>query len=89
MPARDATVVGLEDEVDLGAIVVSVVGLPGPETVTTRAVLDLLAEDLGHPVAVRSLPNQPLIKDVLNCVLPLRTLLCSVSWSGTRTSPIS
>jgi nucleoside-diphosphate-sugar epimerase len=28
--------------------------LPGPETVTTRALLDLVAGEVGHPVAVRS-----------------------------------
>jgi hypothetical protein len=31
--------------------------LPGPETVTTRQLLDLLAADVGHPVAIRSLPK--------------------------------
>jgi len=31
--------------------------LPGPETVTTRQLLDLLAGDVGHPVGVRSLPK--------------------------------
>jgi nucleoside-diphosphate-sugar epimerase len=31
--------------------------LPGPETVTTRQLLELLAADVGHPVGVRSLPN--------------------------------
>src|SRR6202040_838036 len=31
--------------------------LPGPETVTTRALLDLVAGHLGHPVGIRSLPN--------------------------------
>ena len=30
--------------------------LPGPETVTTRQLLDLLAIDVGHPVGVRNLP---------------------------------
>lgn len=30
--------------------------LPGPETVTTRAVLDLVAAEVGHPVAVRNIP---------------------------------
>ena len=30
--------------------------LPGPETVTTRQLLDLLAADVGHPVRVRNLP---------------------------------
>jgi nucleoside-diphosphate-sugar epimerase len=31
--------------------------LPGPETVTTRQLLDLLAGDVGHPVGVRNLPK--------------------------------
>ena len=31
--------------------------LPGPETVTTLAILDLVSEQLGHPVGVRSLPR--------------------------------
>jgi nucleoside-diphosphate-sugar epimerase len=31
--------------------------LPGPETMTTRQLLALVADDVGHPVAVRSLPK--------------------------------
>jgi len=31
--------------------------LPGPETVTTRALLDLVSGEVGHPVAVRSVPK--------------------------------
>ena len=31
--------------------------LPGPETVTTRQLLELVAENVGHPVGVRSLPK--------------------------------
>ena len=31
--------------------------LPGPETVTTRALLALVADEVGHPVAVRSVPK--------------------------------
>jgi nucleoside-diphosphate-sugar epimerase len=31
--------------------------LPGPETVTTRALLELVAADVGHPVGVRVLPK--------------------------------
>jgi nucleoside-diphosphate-sugar epimerase len=31
--------------------------LPGPQTVTTRALLDLVAGEVGHQVAVRSLPK--------------------------------
>jgi len=31
--------------------------LPGPETVTTRQLLELVAGDVGHPVGVRPLPK--------------------------------
>ncbi len=31
--------------------------LPGPETVTTRQLLELIAGDVGHPVGVRSVPK--------------------------------
>ncbi len=31
--------------------------LPGPETVTTRQILELIAQDVGHPVGVRALPK--------------------------------
>ena len=31
--------------------------LPGPQTVTTRAFLDLVARQVGHPVAVRPVPK--------------------------------
>jgi nucleoside-diphosphate-sugar epimerase len=31
--------------------------LPGPETVTTRQLLELIAAEVGHPVAIRSVPK--------------------------------
>ena len=31
--------------------------LPGPQTVTTRALLDLVAREVGQPVAIRSVPK--------------------------------
>jgi nucleoside-diphosphate-sugar epimerase len=31
--------------------------LPGPETVTTRTLLDLVADDVGHPVGIRNPPK--------------------------------
>jgi nucleoside-diphosphate-sugar epimerase len=31
--------------------------LPGPETVSTRQLLELVADDIGHPVAIRSVPK--------------------------------
>ncbi len=43
--------------------------LPGPETVTTRAALDLLAAEVGHPVGIRSVPK-PLLR-VLGVFSPL------------------
>ena len=52
--------------------------LPGPETVTTRAVLDLLAEEVGHPVAVRSVPK-PLMR-VLGVFNPLIRELAEMAY---------
>jgi nucleoside-diphosphate-sugar epimerase len=31
--------------------------LPGPQAVTTRALLDLVADELGHPVDIRAVPH--------------------------------
>ena len=31
--------------------------LPGPQTVSTRALLDMAAHEVGHPVGIRSLPK--------------------------------
>jgi len=31
--------------------------LPGPETVTTRSLLDLVAAEVGHPVGIRTVPK--------------------------------
>jgi nucleoside-diphosphate-sugar epimerase len=31
--------------------------LPGPETVSTRQLVDIVADDIGHPVAIRSVPK--------------------------------
>jgi nucleoside-diphosphate-sugar epimerase len=43
--------------------------LPGPATVSTRAVLDHLALEVGHPVAIRAMPK-PLLR-ALGIVSPL------------------
>ena len=43
--------------------------LPGPETVTTRAVLDLIGKEVGHPVPVRSVPK--LVLRALGIVNPM------------------
>jgi nucleoside-diphosphate-sugar epimerase len=52
--------------------------LPGPETVTTRRVLDLVAEQLGHHVGVRSLPN--LVVRGLGLVNPMMRSLAEMAY---------
>jgi nucleoside-diphosphate-sugar epimerase len=52
--------------------------LPGPETVTTRAVLDLVAGQVGHPVGVRNLP--PLVVRALGLVNPLMRSLAEMAY---------
>ncbi len=52
--------------------------LPGPETVTTRAVLDLIADEVGHPVAVRSVPKVAM--RVLGVVSPMMRGLAEMSY---------
>jgi nucleoside-diphosphate-sugar epimerase len=52
--------------------------LPGPQTVTTRAFLDLVAAEIGHPVAIRSLPKLAL--SALGLVNPMLRELAEVSY---------
>jgi nucleoside-diphosphate-sugar epimerase len=52
--------------------------LPGPETVTTRAVLDLIAGNVGHPVAIRSMPK--LMLKALGLVNPMMKSLAEMSY---------
>jgi nucleoside-diphosphate-sugar epimerase len=52
--------------------------IPGPETVTTRAVLDLVAADVGHPVGVRNVPKLAL--RALGLVNPLMRELAEMSY---------
>jgi len=52
--------------------------LPGPETVTTSQLLDLVAGELGHPVAVRSVPKLAL--RALGLVNPLMRGLVEMSY---------
>jgi nucleoside-diphosphate-sugar epimerase len=52
--------------------------LPGPETVTTRALLDLVASDLGHPVGIRTVPK--LLLRVLGLANPLMRGLAEMSY---------
>ena len=52
--------------------------LPGPQTVTTRALLDLVAVQVGHPVGVRSVPK--LAMRVLGLINPMLRGLTEVSY---------
>jgi nucleoside-diphosphate-sugar epimerase len=52
--------------------------LPGPETVTTRRVLELVAEQVGHHVGVRSLPN--LVVRGLGLVNPMMRSLAEMAY---------
>jgi len=52
--------------------------LPGPETVTTRAVLELIAGEVGHPVPVRSVPN--LLLRALGLVNPMMRGLAEMAY---------
>jgi nucleoside-diphosphate-sugar epimerase len=52
--------------------------LPGPQTVTTRALLDLVADEVGHPVAIRSVPK--LAVRALGLVNPMLRGLAEMSY---------
>ncbi len=52
--------------------------LPGPETLTTRGVLDVLSDEVGHPVAIRSIPK-PLLR-VLGVFNPLVRELAEMAY---------
>ena len=52
--------------------------LPGPETVTTRQLFELLADDVGHPVGVRNLPK--LAVRVMGVFNPLLRELVEMSY---------
>jgi nucleoside-diphosphate-sugar epimerase len=52
--------------------------LPGPETVTTRALLDIVAAEVGHPVEVRSMPK--LVMRVLGVVNPMMRELAEMAY---------
>jgi nucleoside-diphosphate-sugar epimerase len=52
--------------------------LPGPETVTTRGLLDLVAREVGHEVGVRSVPK--LVLSVLGLVNPMMRGLAEMSY---------
>jgi nucleoside-diphosphate-sugar epimerase len=52
--------------------------LPGPQTVTTRALLDLVAAEVGHPVAIRSVPK--LAVRALGLVNPMMRELAEMAY---------
>ncbi|MEP7089305.1 MAG: NAD-dependent epimerase/dehydratase family protein [Nocardioidaceae bacterium] len=52
--------------------------LPGPETVTTRTLVELMADDVGHPVKVRTLPKAVL--RTLGVVSPMMRGLAEMSY---------
>ena len=52
--------------------------LPGPATVTTRALLDLVAAEVGHPVGVRSVPK--LAVRALGLVNPMMRELAEMAY---------
>ena len=52
--------------------------LPGPATGTTRALLDLVAAEVGHPVGVRSVPK--LAMRALGLVNPMLRELAEMSY---------
>ena len=52
--------------------------LPGPQTVTTRALLDLVAGEVGHPVAIRSVPK--LVVRALGLVNPMMRELAEMAY---------
>jgi nucleoside-diphosphate-sugar epimerase len=52
--------------------------IPGPETVTTRAILDLIGAELGHPVAVRTMPK--LLVRAASVVSPMMRALTEMAY---------
>src|SRR6202521_1278234 len=52
--------------------------LPGPETVTTRALLDIVAAQIGHPVEIRAVPK--LLLRALGLVNPMMRGLAEMTY---------
>ena len=52
--------------------------LPGPDTGTTRTIVQLVADELGHPVGIRSVPN--LLVRALGVVSPMMRGLAEMSY---------
>jgi hypothetical protein len=51
---------------------------PGPETVTTRALLDIVAAEVGHPVDIRAVPK--LLLRALGLVNPMMRGLAEMAY---------
>jgi nucleoside-diphosphate-sugar epimerase len=52
--------------------------LPGPETVSTRQILELVADEIGHPVGVRSVPK--LVVRTLGLFNPMMRALTEMAY---------
>jgi nucleoside-diphosphate-sugar epimerase len=52
--------------------------LPGPETVTTRVLMDMISKEVGHPVGIRNVPRP--ILSLLGLVNPLMKGLAEMSY---------
>ena len=52
--------------------------LPGPETLTTRALLDLVAAEIGHPVEIRAVPK--LLLRAIGLVNPMMRGLAEMAY---------
>ena len=52
--------------------------MPGPETVTTRALLDLVAVEVDHAVGIRNVPK--LVMRALGLVNPIMRELAEMSY---------
>jgi nucleoside-diphosphate-sugar epimerase len=52
--------------------------LPGPETVTTRALLELVGQEVGHPLGVRRVPTR--LVSLLGPVSPMMRGLAEMSY---------
>ena len=52
--------------------------LLGPQTVTTRAILDLVADEVGHPVKIRPIP--PVVLRALGLVSPMMHGLAEMAY---------
>lgn len=57
--------------------------LPGPETVTTRDLLEMLAAEVGHPIKMRTMPT--VVLRALGMVSPMMRELAEMSYEFEET----